>query len=226
MKCNPGPKTLEQAADLRRGSLAASCCAGSLSCGTAFDLAAIKKGEVVLDIGCGRGRDVVRAGDRVGRGGRAIGVDRTDVLVAAARAEVPPYLKNVDFIRCELGALELADASIDVVISTCKIHQAADTEAVYREIHRVLRPGGRILVSDLMRAVPTTGAGSDEDATASGCAIGAITEAEYLQAIGRAGFESVEVLERSEPYEKSDSLVRSLTLRGVRPSARPMDGDE
>src|SRR5450759_1104073 len=136
----PSLLVLESAVDKRYAGLATSCC--SLSCGEALDLAAPALGDVLVDLGCGRGQDVIRAAGRVGASGQAIGVDRTKEMIDKARATVPPFLSNARFVCCDLAVLDLESGCANVVISNCTINHAADKEAVYREIHRVLAPGG------------------------------------------------------------------------------------
>ena len=144
----PSLPILGRAIEGRYAELADSCC--SLSCGEALGLAAPTTGETLVDLGCGRGQDVIRAAGRVGPKGAAISVDRTPAMIEKARASVPPFLKNVRFVCCDLAALDLPDTTADVVISNCTINHAADKQAVYREIHRILRPGGRFVVSDVI----------------------------------------------------------------------------
>lgn len=208
----PTPTEIEAAVGARYGKLAASCC--SLSCGSALDLAAPAPGETLVDLGCGRGQDVVRAAARVGPEGLAIGIDLSEEMLERARRAVPPGVVNVRFLRCDLAALRLAGGSAHVVVSNCTINHAPDKEAVFREIHRVLRPGGRFVVSDVVaeRALPE--AVRSDPAAWAACYGGAIPEEEYLGAARRAGFEALEVLERSAPYEKGGVRVLSLTLRG------------
>ncbi len=193
-----------------------SSCCSSLSCGSALDLAAPSEGEVLVDLGCGRGRDVLRAAGLVGSGGKAIGIDMTEAMLAAARQAVPPFLANVQFIRCDLAALDLADATASVVVSNCTINHAPDKAAVYREIHRILKPGGRFVVSDVIAEEALPESVRADPAAWAACYGGAIPENEYRQAIESAGFRSTEVLQRSEPYEKGGVMVRSLTIRGYR----------
>jgi len=210
----PSLPLLQSAVEDRYAGLADSCC--SLSCGEALDLAAPVAGEVLIDLGCGRGQDVIRAAGRVGRSGKAIGVDRTEAMIEKARASVPPFLNNVRFICCDLAALGIEDGCANVVISNCTINHAADKEAVYREIHRVLRPGGRFVVSDVIAETELPESVRTDPAAWAACYGGAIPETDYLAAISRAGLADVEVLHRSEPYEKGGVRVRSLTLRGTR----------
>jgi arsenite methyltransferase len=210
----PSLPVLESAVEQRYAGLANSCC--SLSCGEALDLAAPTAGEVFVDLGCGRGQDVIRAAGRVGSSGKAIGIDRTQAMIDKAHAAVPPFLANVRFLCCDLAALGVEDASANVVISNCTINHAADKEAVYREIHRILAPGGRFVVSDVIAEQELPESVRNDPEAWAACYGGAIPEPEYLGAVRRAGFAAVEVLHRTEPYVKGGVLVRSLTIRGVR----------
>jgi SAM-dependent methyltransferase len=210
----PSLPLLDAAVEARYAGLADACC--SLSCGEALELAAPAPGEVFVDLGCGRGQDVIRAAGRVGARGQAIGIDRTQAMIDKARSAVPPFLGNVRFACCDLAALDVADGAADVVISNCTINHAADKEAVYREIHRVLAPGGRFVVADVIAEQELPEAVRNDPAAWAACYGGAIPEADYLAAVARAGFAAVEVLHRSEPYEKGGVMVRSLTLRGRR----------
>ena len=195
----------------------AGCC-GSLSCGDALGFASPGPGEVLVDLGCGKGRDVLKAAGLVGSAGQAIGLDATEEMLAAARASVPPFLANVRFVKSDLGCLDLPDALADVVISNCTINHAPDKAAVYREIRRVLKPGGRFVASDVIaeRELPLEVRG--DPAAWAACYGGAIPEPEYLEAARSAGLDGLEVLARSEPYEKGGVMVHSLTLRGYRGS--------
>jgi SAM-dependent methyltransferase len=205
---------LELAIEGRYTGLAGSCC--SLSCGRALELAAPAIGEVLVDLGCGRGQDVIRAAGQVGPQGRAIGVDRTPAMIEKATASAPAALANIRFICCDLAALQLPDASADVVISNCTINHAPDKRAVYAEIHRILRPGGRFVVSDVIAETELPVSVREDPAAWAACYGGAIPEPEYLAAIHQAGFARSSVVERSEPYAKGGVLVRSLTVRGTR----------
>jgi SAM-dependent methyltransferase len=210
----PGRQALGDAVSRRYAALADSCC--SLSCGRALDLAAPAPGEALVDLGCGRGQDVIRAAGRVGPSGQAIGVDSTDEMLEKARRSVPPFLGNAWFVKSDLSALDLPTAAADVVISNCTINHAPDKEAVYREIHRVLRPGGRFVVSDVVAEKELPASVRADPSAWAACYGGAIPEPDYLEAIGRTGFLEVEVLDRTEPYQKGGVLLRSLTVRGVR----------
>jgi SAM-dependent methyltransferase len=198
----------------RYTSLAGSC--DSLACGGAFELAVPGDGEVLVDLGSGRGRDVVRAARQVGSRGKAIGVDSTQAMIDKARATVPDELANVRFVCCDLAALALDAAIADVVISNCTLNHAPDKAAVYREIHRILKPGGRFVVSDIVaeKVLPES-VRNDPEAWAA-CYGGAIPEADYLAAIAQGGFDEVETLHKSEPYEKGGVMLRSMTIRGYK----------
>jgi ubiquinone/menaquinone biosynthesis C-methylase UbiE len=210
----PSASDIQDAVGARYAALATACC--TLSCGSALDRAAPVPGETVVDLGCGRGQDVVRAAALVRDGGHAIGVDLSAEMLATARRLVPKSLPNVRFVRSGLAPLDLPDALADVVISNCAINHAPDKEAVYREIHRVLRAGGRFVVSDVIAEAELPEAVRADPAAWAACYGGAIPEAEYVGAARRAGFEALEVLERSEPYEKEGVRIRSLTLKGTK----------
>ena len=210
----PSATEIETAVGARYATLASSCCA--LSCGAALDRAAPVPGETVVDLGCGRGQDVIRAAALVREGGHAIGVDLSAEMLDKARRLVPKSLSNVRFVRSGFAPLGLPDALADVVVSNCAINHAPDKEAVYREIHRVLRPGGRFVVSDVVAEEELPESVRSDPAAWADCYGGAIPEAEYVGAARRAGFDALEVLERSEPYERQGVRIRSLTLKGTK----------
>lgn len=210
----PAPGAIENAVGTRYAALA--CCSTNLSCGGALDHAAPTIGETLVDLGCGRGQDVVRAAGRVGLTGRAVGVDSTDEMLAKARGSVPPFVANAVFVKSDLADLDLPAAFADVAISNCAINHARDKAAVYGEIHRILRPGGRFVVSDVIAEQELPESVRSDPAAWAACYGGAIPEADYLAAIRRAGFATVEILERTEPYEKGGVSVRSLTVRGTK----------
>lgn len=195
----------------------------ALSCGGALDHAEPRSGEVLVDLGCGRGQDVARAARLVGPSGRAIGVDRTQAMIDRARATVPGDIANADYWCCDLVSLPLPDGSADVVVSNCAINHAADKAAVYREIHRILKPGGRCVVSDIVAESELPESVRDDPAAWAACYGGAIPLGQYLAFIRDAGFLDVELLRRSEPYERGGVLIRSLTLRAYKPREEPSD---
>jgi arsenite methyltransferase len=207
----PQALDLRRALDSRYAPLASE--AGSLSCGGALDVAAPRAGETVVDLGCGRGGDVIRAADRVGPGGLAIGVDANGSMIAEARAR---NLAHARFVRGDLAAVPLPGGRADVVVSNCAINHAPDKAAVYREVHRLLRPGGRFAVSDVVaeRALPESV--RRDPAAWAACYGGAVPEAEYLDAVRRAGFSAARVVRRTAPYERGGVRVLSITVEGTR----------
>jgi arsenite methyltransferase len=214
---SPDPKLADgiaRASAHRYGALATS--GGSLSCGRALDVADPREGEDVVDLGCGRGGDVARAAERVGPGGSATGVDGNERMLAAA-TEALAGIPNARVVKSDLAAVALPDRCAHVVVSNCAINHAPDKAAVYREVHRVLRPGGRFAVSDVVSEKPLPEAVRNDPAAWAACYGGSIPEADYLDAIAAAGLRDLTVVRRTEPYEKGGVLVRSITVTGRRP---------
>lgn len=165
-----------------------------LSCGNPLALAGVTEGEVVLDLGCGGGMDVFLAAQRVGPTGKVIGVDMTAEMLDRARAGSKRLgLSHVEFHQATIDRLPLADNSVDCVISNCVINLVPDKLAVFREILRVLRPGGRVAISDIALKQPLPTNIKDSVEAYVGCIAGAILIREYRQSMQDAGFESVVV---------------------------------
>lgn len=165
-----------------------------LSCGNPLALANLRPGEVVVDLGSGGGLDVLLAAGKVGLTGRAIGIDMTPEMIQLARANTAKSgATNVEFHLAHIDALPLADATADVVVSNCVINLAPDKPAVFREIFRVLKPGGRVAVSDiaLKRPLPDDLAG--DIGAYVGCIAGAVLVETYRQQLLDAGFDAVHV---------------------------------
>ncbi len=214
---SPDPKLAEpiaRATAARYGALSTS--KESLSCGRALDVAAPRDGEDVVDLGCGRGGDVARAAERVGPRGSATGVDGSERMLAAA-VELLAGRPNARVLRSDLAAVALPPGCADVVVSNCAINHAPDKVAVYREVHRLLRPGGRFAVSDVVSEQPLPDSVRNDPAAWAACYGGSIPEAEYLAAITVSGLREVEVVRRTEPYDKGGVLVHSITVTGRRP---------
>ncbi len=186
-----------------------------LSCGNPTALAALRPGETVLDLGSGAGLDVFLAGPRVGAAGRALGVDMTAEMVERARANAAAYrersgLDNVEFRLGEIEHLPVADASVDVVISNCVINLSPDKAQVWREIARVLRPGGRVAVSDLalLRPLPPAVAASVQALV--GCVAGAVPVEEHRALAEAAGLVEVELKPRADYVAAAESFEDPL----------------
>jgi SAM-dependent methyltransferase len=166
-----------------------------LGCGNPTAIAELKAGELVLDLGPGAGIDVFLAANRVGPTGKAIGVDMTKEMVDKAKGIARNYgYHNVEFSLGEMEKLPVRDESVDVIISNCVINLSPDKSKVFQEAYRVLKPKGRLIVSDMVSegALPDEIKG-DPDAWA-GCIAGALEQQEYLEKIKKAGFEDVEVV--------------------------------
>ncbi len=190
-----------------------------LSCGNPGALAALRPGEVVLDLGSGGGFDVFIAGRKVGPAGRAIGVDMTPEMLAKARKNTAAYrersgLDNVEFRLGEIEHLPVADASVDVVISNCVINLSPDKPQVWREIARVLKPGGRVAVSDLALLQPLPPAVAEMVEALVGCIAGAVLVSETERMVRDAGLGDLRLKRRSEFLDAkadwNDPLYRKI----------------
>lgn len=209
---------MTQAIQARYGELAESSCC--LSCGSAATMCEATPGQVCVDLGSGRGNDVLRLAERVGPTGHAYGIDITDAMLDTARKTARKLgVENATFLRSDLEHLALPDASADWITSNCVLNHAADKAQVWREIARVLKRGGRFIISDIyaVDGVPEEYR-NDADAVAE-CWAGAVTRAEYLGHIEAAGLIGVQVIEESEPYDKGKVRVVSFTLTGRKKGA-------
>jgi SAM-dependent methyltransferase len=167
-----------------------------LSCGNPTAIASIRPGEVVVDLGSGGGLDVFLASKLVGPEGKAIGIDMTPAMIGRARANAASGgYKNVEFHLATIDQLPLADASVDCVISNCVINLAPDKPAVFREIARVLKPGGRLAVSDIALKGELPRAIAESLAAYVGCISGAVKIDDYREGLLAAGFEHVEIVD-------------------------------
>lgn len=186
----------------------------SLGCGNPTALDTLEEGEVVLDLGSGGGIDVFLAAQRVGDTGRAIGLDMTPEMIALARKNAEKVgATNVEFIKGEIEDIPLPDESVDAIISNCVINLSTDKPQVFREAFRVLRPGGRLLVSDIVSEKPLPAEVQENVEFWSACVGGAWDEARYLNAVRDAGFETITVVARTTyPIEELDDDVRLFSL--------------
>jgi SAM-dependent methyltransferase len=166
----------------------------SMGCGDPITLASLQPGQTVLDLGSGGGIDCFLAAKRVGDTGKVIGVDMTAEMIEKARANKAKLdAQNVDFRLGEIEHLPVADGMVDVIISNCVINLSPDKEQVFREAYRVLRPGGRIAVSDIVTDGPLPAVIKDNLSAWAGCIAGALDVNEYIGGIEAAGFEDVQL---------------------------------
>jgi SAM-dependent methyltransferase len=177
-----------------RGALPGSAVLASLGCGNPTAVAELREGETVLDLGSGGGIDVLLSARRVGPTGKAYGLDMTDEMLALARRNAAEVgATNVEFLRGRIEEIPLPADSIDVVISNCVINLSTDKPAVFSEIHRVLQPGGRMGVSDVVAEDRLTPAERAERGGWVGCVAGALSRSEYEQGLRDAGFASISI---------------------------------
>jgi ubiquinone/menaquinone biosynthesis C-methylase UbiE len=178
----------------QRGELPDAAVLASLGCGNPVAVAELNEGETVLDLGSGGGIDVILSAKRVGPTGLAYGLDMTDEMLALARRNVEEAgIKNAIFLKGYIEEIPLPAESVDVVISNCVINLSTDKAAVLLEIARVLRPGGRLGISDVVAEDHLTEEDQAERGSFVGCIAGALTKSEYVGGLEEAGFEHVEV---------------------------------
>ncbi len=187
----------------------------SLGCGNPLAVAELREGETVLDLGSGGGIDVLLSGRRVGPTGRAIGVDMTDEMLELARSNAREAgATNVEFRKGTIERLPLADASVDVVISNCVINLASDKGAVFAEIARVLRPGGRMGVSDIVADDLLSPEQRAERGSYVGCIAGALSFREFRTGLHAVGLTDIEVV----PTRQVADGMHSAIVRATKPA--------
>jgi SAM-dependent methyltransferase len=201
--CDPVTSNLYAASET--ADLPDTAVAASLGCGNPTALAELKPGETVLDLGSGGGIDVLLSAQRVGPSGRAYGLDMTDEMLALAREnQRKAGVTNVEFLKGEIEAIPLPDASVDVIISNCVINLSADKDRVLAEAFRVLKPGGRFAVSDVVVRGEVPAAIQRSVELWIGCIAGALQESDYRAKLTKAGFESVDI-EPTRIYRTEDA---------------------
>jgi arsenite methyltransferase len=227
--------------EAQAATLPAEALQASLGCGNPTALAELKEGDVVLDLGSGGGIDVLLSARRVGASGKAYGLDMTDEMLALAQEnKARSGLSNVEFLRGEIEQIPLADASVDVIISNCVINLSTDKDRALAEAFRVLRPGGRFAISDIVLSEPLPAELRDNEelwaAFWTECFSGALERDEYRHKLAAAGFVDIEVqptrvfgfddahaflAERTTDAEKIaravDGKVMSAFVRAVKP---------
>jgi SAM-dependent methyltransferase len=199
-----------------RDELPAEALAASLGCGNPLAVADLRPGERVLDLGSGGGIDVLLSARRVGAAGRAFGLDMTDEMLALARANTAKAgVSNVEFLKGTIEAIPLPAGSVDVVISNCVINLSVDKPAVFAEMFRVLAPGGRIGISDVVAEDTLSPAERAERGSYVGCIAGALSRSEYLAGLAAAGFTGASV---TFTHQAAQGL-HSAIVRATRPEA-------
>jgi arsenite methyltransferase len=187
----------------------------SLGCGVPTAVAELRDGETVLDLGSGAGADVLISARRVAPSGRAIGLDMTDEMLALARANAAEAgVENVEFVKGYLEDMPLEDASVDVVISNCVINLSGDKPQVLREAARVLRPGGRFAISDVIADPNMDDATKADMAAWTGCIAGALTEEEFRRELEASGLEQIDV----EPTHRVHEHASAAIIRARKPA--------
>jgi len=194
-----------------------ACC---LSCGTAASQFEPAEGQVCIDLGCGRGTDVVRLADKVGPTGKVFGVDLTDAMLEKARRTARKLgVTNAIFFRSDLTTIALPDESTDWVTSNCVLNHVADKPRVWREIARIMKPGAQFVISDIYATEPISPEDRANPEAVAECWAGAVTKDEYLAEVVGAGLVDVQVSEESAPYRKGRATVVSFTVVGRKPTA-------
>ncbi len=192
--CCGDPITSNLYADEEKAGLPPDAVAASLGCGNPTALAELKPGEIVLDLGSGGGIDVLLSARRVGPAGKAYGLDMTDEMLELARDnQRNAGIRNVEFLKGQIENIPLPDNSVDVVISNCVINLSADKSRVMREAFRVLKPGGRFAVSDVVVRGEIPAEIQRKVELWAGCVAGALKESDYRDKLRAAGFEKIEI---------------------------------
>lgn len=221
--CGPGSAALDTAdcfggplySEGETDGLPEEAVLASLGCGNPLAVADLREGERVLDLGSGGGIDVLLSARRVGPSGFAYGIDMTDDMLTLARANAAKAgAANVEFLKGQIEALPLPDASIDVVISNCVINLSTDKPAVLAEIFRVLVPGGRTGISDVVSEDHLSPADRAAAGSYAGCIAGALSRAEYLKGLATAGFADASVTFTSEAAPGMHAAI----IRAVKPA--------
>lgn len=189
-----------------------------LGCGNPTAFAELKEGDIVLDLGSGAGFDCFLAAQRIGNAGKVIGVDMTGEMVEKARSNALKYgYDNVEFRLGDIEALPVENSSVDVIISNCVINLVPDKEKVFREAYRVLKPGGRMYISDMVLLAELPEELRENEELLAGCVAGAVLKEEYLKLLNEAGF-SVEII--AEDADISERQYGGLPVESLKLKAR------
>jgi SAM-dependent methyltransferase len=195
-----------------KAAAGSGCCDGSWGCGNPLAVADLHEGDIVLDLGSGGGLEVIRSAERVGPTGQAYGLDMTDEMLRLARTNAERAgLANATFLKGLIEEIPLPDDSVDVVISNCVINLSTDKPAVLREIARVVRPGGRIGISDIVAEDQLAPEARAERGSYVGCIAGALSKSEYEDGLRAAGFVDVSVeFTHSVADEMHSAIVKAV----------------
>lgn len=189
-----------------------TCC---LSCGGAIDHSKAKPGETCVDLGSGRGTDVLRLAEEVGETGFAYGIDVSEgMLKKATKNAAKMGISNVKFVKSELEDIKLPSDTVDLLISNCTINHASNKTKVWSEIERILKKSGRFVVSDIYAIGEVPEIYKNDPLAVAECWAGATTKQEYLDTLNKVGFKDIEIIEESAPYEKGKIKVVSFTIAG------------
>ncbi len=202
---------IEEAINQRYSDLSESSCC--LSCGGAVNHTQPSTGQICVDLGSGRGNDVIRMAENVGSEGHVYGIDLSDGMVAKAKANLAKFgIANASILQSQLEQLPLESNTVDWVISNCTINHCENKQAVWNEVHRILKPGGKFVVSDIYATTPIPAEYRNDPEAVAECWAGSVTKEEYLGMLQKAGFRDVNILEESAPYAKGKAEVCSFTI--------------
>lgn len=191
-----------------------TCC---LSCGGAAQKSEAKPNEICIDLGSGRGTDVLRLAEEVGPGGFVFGVDVTEEMIRKAQTTAAKMgVENVKFVHADLEQIPLEDETAHLIISNCTLNHVSNKPKVWSEIHRLLKNGGRFVVSDIYSSEPVPAEYANDPEAVAECWAGAITKDEYINIIKNTGFKEFRILEESQPYPKGKIVVSSFTITAVK----------
>lgn len=191
-----------------------TCC---LSCGGAVDKSEAQEGEVCIDLGSGRGTDVIRLAETVGETGFAYGIDVTEEMIQKAEKTARKMgIENAKFILSDLEKIALPEETADLIISNCTLNHVANKLKVWREIYRLLKNGGRFVISDIYSTDIVPEEYANDPAAVAECWAGSIPKADYLKIIRKVGFNDLKILEESAPYPKGKIDVVSFTITATK----------
>ena len=206
---------ITEAINVRYSELSESACC--LSCGGAINYAKPQPGEICVDLGSGRGSDVIRMAEEVGEAGHSYGIDISEGMIAKAQASIAKLeVPNATILKAELEKLPFENNSTNLVISNCTINHSSDKQAVWNEVYRILKEGGRFVVSDIYSLKEIAKEYKNDPEAVAECWAGAETKDKYLQILKKAGFHEITILEESAPYEKGQAFVSSFTISGYK----------